>query len=83
MSLGEFISDTWTRLQGELFPALANKVGPLNERRRHLVAVLDLVPVERFVHYDHGASGVRPATGTRWRGPSWRRRCGTSRPRAA
>ena len=28
MSLANFISDTWNRIQGELFPALADDVGP-------------------------------------------------------
>ena len=43
-----------------LVPALANEVGSLGERHRHLVAVLDLVPVESFVHYNHGGVGRPP-----------------------
>ena len=38
------------------FPELAEEIGPLMEKHRHLVQVLDLVEVERFVD-------------TYWRGP--------------
>ena len=49
MPLKTTTADLWCRLQGELFPELANEVGPLGEKRRRLVAVLDAVPVEPFV----------------------------------
>ena len=61
MSLAEFVSDTWNRFQGELFPALAREVGPLGEMHARFVAVLNLVPVEGFVHHGHGAVGRPPA----------------------
>ena len=57
MSLCDLHSDTQYRFQGELFPALAEEVGPLSERHRHFVAVLDLVPLELFVHCDHSGVG--------------------------
>ncbi len=40
MSVGEFVSDAWHRLQGELFPALAEEVGPLGRMHRRFLAVL-------------------------------------------
>ena len=43
MPLRESLSVYWQRLQGELFPSLAAELGPLNEKHRHLVTVLDLV----------------------------------------
>ncbi|MDE0531099.1 MAG: hypothetical protein OXI01_06570 [Albidovulum sp.] len=43
------ISDLWRRFQAELFPELENDVGPLGERHRRFLAVLDTVPVELFV----------------------------------
>ena len=56
MALTQTLSNLWTRFQGELFPGLAEEVGPLLEKHKHLVQVLDLVEVERFVD-------------TYWRGP--------------
>ena len=43
------IKNFWNRFQGELFPALAEEVGPLLETHKRFVTVLDLVKVERFV----------------------------------
>ena len=60
MSVGEFVSDAWHRVQGELFPFLA-EVGPLGKTHRRFVAVLGLAPVERHVRYDHRGVGHPPA----------------------
>ncbi len=57
MPLDESLSDYWRRLQGELFPALAEALGPLGERHRHLVTVLELVRPEAFIGHAHGAVG--------------------------
>ena len=56
MPLNSTLSSIWNRFQAELFPALAEEIGPLMEKHKHLVQVLDLVEVERFVD-------------TYWRGP--------------
>ena len=61
MPLGGIISDIWNRFQGELFLALAVEVGPLNDKHQRLVAVLDVVPVEQHVRYDHCGLGRKPA----------------------
>ncbi len=61
MSLGEFVSDAWHRIQGQLFPFLAEEVGPLGETHRRFVAVLDLAEVERHLHYGHRGVGHPPA----------------------
>ena len=60
MSLGSAIANVWDRFQGELFPALADEVGPLNEKHRRFVVALDLVPVERFLCYGHHGAGRPP-----------------------
>jgi transposase len=60
MPLWESLSAYWQRLQGELFPALDEALGPLGERHRQLVTVLELVRPERFLAHAHGARG-RPA----------------------
>ena len=61
MSLRSSLSDAWQRFQGELLPALAGEVGPLGVRHGKSVAVLDLVEVERHVHYSHRGVGNPPA----------------------
>ena len=49
MTLGSPLSDLWHRFQGDLFPALAEAVGPLLETHKRFVTALDLVKVEGFV----------------------------------
>ncbi len=49
MPLRETLSGYWQSLQGELFPALEEELGPLGERSRDLVTVLELARVEAFV----------------------------------
>jgi len=61
MSVGEFVSDAWHRFQGELFPFLAEEVGPLGEIHRRFVAVPGLARVERHLHHDHRGVGHPPA----------------------
>lgn len=60
MPLRESLSACWRRLQGDLFPALGEELGPLGARYIHLVTVLELVRPERFLAHAHGARG-RPA----------------------
>ena len=61
MSLGKFVSDAWHRFQGELFPFLAEEVGPLGKTHRRFVAVPGLAPVGRHLHYGHRGVGHPPA----------------------
>lgn len=49
MPLREMLSAYWHSLQGELFPALEEELGPLGGRYRDLVTVLELARVEAFV----------------------------------
>ena len=44
-------------LQGELFPWLDDTVGPLTERHRQLVMVLEMAPIARLLPYPRGARG--------------------------
>ena len=57
MPLGETLSGYWRSLQGELFPALEEELGPLGERYRDLVTVLELARVEVFVKHWPGLVG--------------------------
>ena len=61
MSVGEFVSEAWHRIQGELFPFLAEEVGPLGEIHRRFVAVPGLAPVEGHVRHHHRGVGHPPA----------------------
>ena len=61
MPLREMLSGYWQCLQGELFPALEEELGPLGERHRNLVVVLELARVEAFVKDWPGLVG-RPRT---------------------
>lgn len=57
MSLRRTLSDYWFAIQHELFPMLKEELGPLGERYQSLIAVLELVRVERELPYVHGLRG--------------------------
>jgi len=57
MPLRENLSAYWRCFQGELFPALAEALGPLGERHRHLVVVLELARPEGVIRHPRGALG--------------------------
>ena len=61
MSLIASISDYWRRLQGCLFPEMAETIGPLGERHERFIAVLGLISIEAFLAYPHGMVGRPPA----------------------
>jgi hypothetical protein len=42
------LSQFWWTVQGGLFPWLAEELGPLSERQKQLIAILELVGIERF-----------------------------------
>lgn len=57
MSLRRILSEYWFGLQALLFPALEEALGPLTERYRSFVAVLEFVRVERFLPHFTGLPG--------------------------
>ena len=57
MPLRETLSVYWQSLQGELFPALEEELGPLGDRYRDLVTVLELARIEAFVRDWPGVVG--------------------------
>jgi hypothetical protein len=61
MFLRENQSNHWRRLQYEFFPEIEDVVGPLSEKHRTLIVVLETVRVEAFLPYQHGLVG-RPLT---------------------
>ena len=60
MPLRETLSNTWSHVQGQLFPWLRQEVGPLTEQHQRLVVVLEMAGIERFVQTWQGLPG-RPA----------------------
>ena len=57
MSLGQTLSGFWHSIQGDLFPWLEEELGPLGERYRRFVTVLELARVESFLPHFHGLPG--------------------------
>ena len=57
MLLREILTRQWWRFQDDLFPAADEDLGPLSEKHRVLIVVLETVCVERFLPYVHGLVG--------------------------
>ena len=57
MSLGQTLSGFWHSIQADLFPWLEEELGPLGERYRRLVTVLEFARVESFLPHFHGLPG--------------------------
>ena len=55
--LREILTRQWWRIQDDLFPAAEEYLGPLSEKHRALIVVLETVCVERFLPYVHGLVG--------------------------
>ena len=66
MGAGAQNSDQYRPFQQSLFPWLAEELGPLSERHKRLVQVLEFVRVEELLP---GTSGSAPESGPPWRGP--------------
>ena len=57
MPLHETLSGYWQTIQCRLFPWLEEDFGPLGERHKQFVTVLELVRVEMFVRHWYGVPG--------------------------
>ena len=57
MSLGQTLFRFWHAVQADLFPWLEEELGPLGERYRRLITVLELTRVESFIPHFHGLPG--------------------------
>ena len=57
MPLLELISNTWSHIQGNLYPWLQAEVGPLTDNHKRLITVLEMVRVEGFVQMHDGVPG--------------------------
>src|SRR5712691_3617942 len=60
MPLLTCLSRTWAHIQGNLFPWLAEELGPLTEMHKQVVTTLELAGVEAFVEVWRGLPGRPP-----------------------
>ena len=60
MSLQDTLSQYWLSFQRGLFPWLAEELGPLSERHKRLVQVLEFVRVEELLPGTRGGGAGRP-----------------------
>ena len=63
MSLGQRPSGFWHSIQADLFPWLEEELGPLGERYRRLVTVLEFARVESFLPTSMACPVGRSKTG--------------------
>jgi len=49
MSLKQTISQYWEKIQGTLFPILAEALPPLTQKQQQLVSILEILRIEEFV----------------------------------
>ena len=61
MPLREDLSDYWRAIQVELFPYLVEDLGPLTEKHKQVITVLEMARVEAYVQTWHGLPGRPPA----------------------
>jgi len=57
MPLREELSKYWATIQGELFSWLGEELGPLTEKHKQFITVLEMARVEVFVQTWHGLPG--------------------------
>jgi len=57
MPLGEFLSSTWDHIQANLFPWLAEELGPLTDTHKRLISTLELARIETFIRSWPGLPG--------------------------
>ena len=61
MPLRDSLSNTWSHIQGFLFPMLRDEVGPLTDKQKQVVVVLEVAGIAAFVHMWPGLPGRPPA----------------------
>jgi hypothetical protein len=60
MPLRESLSNIWDRIQANLFPWLAEEIGPLTETHRQVITTLEVARVDAFVQTWSGLPGRPP-----------------------
>lgn len=57
LQLKEKLSQYWQCIQLDLFPWLAESIGPLSEKHQRLITVLEVVRIEEFIQSTHRCVG--------------------------
>ena len=52
--VGKMLSEHWRQIQEYLFPEMEHMLGPLSEKHKQLIMVLETVPLERYFPRWHG-----------------------------
>ena len=60
--LGETLSQYWFKIQDTLFPLLEEELGPLTKKQLQLIAILEMVRIEKFIPDRSGYEGMPPKT---------------------
>jgi len=60
-NLGNNIAQYWETIQRSLFPFLEELLGPLTEKHKQLIAILELVRIEEFINISSICMGRPPA----------------------
>jgi IS5 family transposase len=55
--LTKILSQYWAKIQGSLFPWLEEELDPLTKKQQQLIAILELVRIEEFLHFFYGCEG--------------------------
>src|SRR6202035_5133122 len=60
--LSTMLSQFWGNIQGTLFPFLEGELDPLTEKQQQLIAILELIRVEKHIPDSFGYEGRPPKT---------------------
>jgi transposase len=60
--LGQTLSQYWSKIQGTLFPQLEEELDPLTEKQQQLIAILEVIRIEKFIPDYRGYEGRPPKT---------------------
>ena len=60
-NFGDKIAQYWETIQRNLFPSLEEKLGPLTEKHKRLITILEFVRIEEFVKISSICMGRPPA----------------------
>src|SRR5450756_2451110 len=60
MPLKKMLSDCWQRIQGDLFPWLEEELGPLSDKHKQIITVLEVARIQVFVQTWSGLPGSPP-----------------------
>ena len=60
--LGQTIAQSWSKIQGSLFPCLEEELDLLTQKQQQLITILEVVRIEQFIPDYFGHEGRPPKT---------------------